>query len=371
YFGVSPTKPTILFYNHYDVQPPDPLSEWVTGPFTAEIRSGRLFGRGAVDNKGNLIARFSAIKSFLDTGQALPVNIKFLIDGAEEIGSPGLVQFIEKYRSKLDAEFCIWELGKTNEKGAPELSLGVKGILYLELYVKGPKEDLHSSRGIIIPNSAWRLNWALSSLKASDERILINGFYDDCLKPTADDIRILSNNLLNEPKTKKEVGIKSFLLNLSGRDLLKRYFYQPALNINGITTGYQGPGHKTVLPKEASAKIDFRLVPEQRPDDIVIKLRRHLDLRGFRDVKIVSSHGYPPARTPLNHPTLKKYLAPLNKLARKTYGKDFIIEPLSPASGPMYLFTSVLKMPCLAMGIGRSDSNLHAPNENIIISDYI
>jgi len=391
----SPNKPTILFYNHYDVQPAEPLKEWVSEPFEPVIRSGKLFGRGVSDNKGHFTSRLAAVKTFIDNKIPLPINVKFLLDGAEEIGSPGLAEFIRKYRSKLSADVCIWEYSKSNQKGAPELSLGVKGIVYLELFVKTVNEDLHSSRGIIIPNPAWRLNWALASLKDSQERILIKGFYDDCLKPTDADIKILSPDLLNESKTKKEVGIKKFLLGLSGKPLLRRYFYQPALNINGLTAGYQGPGHKTVLPKQASAKIDFRLVPDQNPDDIIRKLRRHLaepqprrsginsvppvptnvgnyfgNSNGFNDIKIISSHGYPPARTRLNHPFMKKYLPMMNRIARAVYGKEFVIEPLSPASGPMYLVTDYLKLPCLAIGIGNPNSNLHAPNENILLSDY-
>jgi acetylornithine deacetylase/succinyl-diaminopimelate desuccinylase-like protein len=368
-YPVYPTKPTLLFYNHYDVQPPDPLDEWMTAPFSPTIRQGKLFGRGVADNKGDLIARFSAVKSLIDKHN-LSVNIKFLIDGAEEIGSPGLSDFIHKYRSKLSADLCIWEFGRRNKEGCPELSLGVKGILYLELATCGANQDLHSSRGIIIPNPAWRLIWALSSLKNEHEQILIKGFYANCLKPTRTEMDILRPILLDEKATKQETGIKKFLLDLSGRALRKRYFYEPALNINGLTSGYQGKGHKTILPKQASAKIDFRLVPDQKPDDIIKKLRRHLDKQGFSDVKIMSSHGYPPAKTSIKSAVVKKYLALFNNASRKVFGKEFITEPLSPASGPMYLFTDWLKIPCFSLGIAHHGSNIHAPNENIFLSDY-
>ncbi|MFH1231576.1 MAG: M20/M25/M40 family metallo-hydrolase [Planctomycetota bacterium] len=368
---ISPAKPTIIFYNHYDVQPPDPLNEWISGPFKPTVRSGKLFGRGVSDNKGNLIARLAAVKSFIDAKLQLSVNIKFLVEGAEEIGSPGLSDFIRKYRSKLSADVCVWEFGKRNDKGVPELSLGVKGIIYVQLSVKGPKDDLHSSLGITIPNPAWRLNWALASLKDSRERILIKGFYDNCLPLTAADIKVLSPGLLNEALTKKEMGINKFLLGLTGKPLLKRHFYQPALNINGLTSGYQGPGHKTVLPKQASAKIDFRLVPNQNPQDILKKLRRHLDSKGFNDVKISYSDGYPPGRTAPNHPFIRKYMPLLNTIAKNIFGHKFIIEPISPTSGPMYLIDRHLKIPCIAFGFGvQPGANIHAPNENIILSDY-
>ncbi|MFH0888744.1 MAG: M20/M25/M40 family metallo-hydrolase [Planctomycetota bacterium] len=368
---ISPEKPTIIFYNHYDVQPPDPLNEWISGPFKPTIRAGKLFGRGVSDNKGNLIARLAAVKSFIDSGISLPINVKFLIDGAEEIGSPGLADFIRKYQSKLSADVCVWEFGKCSEKGVPELSLGVKGIIYVQLLVKGPKDDLHSSLGITIPNPAWRLNWALASLKDPKERILIKGFYDDCLPPTTVDIKVLSPDLLNEAGIKKEMGINKFLLGLTGKPLLKRHFYQPALNINGLTSGYQGPSHKTVLPKQASAKIDFRLVPNQNPQDILKKLRRHLNSKGFGDVKISYSDGYPPGRTASNHPFMRKYMPILNNIAKNIFGHKFIIEPTSPGSGPMYLIDRYLKIPCIGFGIGgHPGANIHAPNENIIITDY-
>ncbi|MBI4712019.1 MAG: M20/M25/M40 family metallo-hydrolase [Planctomycetes bacterium] len=367
---VSPARPTILFYNHYDVQPPEPLSEWVFPPFGGTVCGGKLYARGAEDNKGNFMARFTAVKLL---GARLPINIKFIVDGAEEAGSPGLAEFIATYRHKLAADFCIWECGGRKDDGTPMILLGCKGICYAELAVQGAQEDLHSSKGAVVPNPAWRLAWALNTLKDKFERIRISGFYDNVRNPSADDMAALKPALFEGSPYLKKLGLKNFVLNLKGRVLLKKYYYQPALNINGLTAGYQGTGHKTVLPKAASAKIDFRLVPDQQPDEILRKLRRHLDREGFRDVKILSSHGYPPARTRLED--ARPWLKALDEAAGRVYHKRLLVEPMMPASGPMYLFTRLMAkggghLPCFGIGIGYSGSRIHAPNEHIYLSDY-
>ncbi|MEK7450000.1 MAG: M20/M25/M40 family metallo-hydrolase [Planctomycetota bacterium] len=360
---VNPAARTILFYNHYDVQPAEPFNLWDTPPFSPAIRNGKIFGRGVADNKGNLIARLSAVKSFAEIGLSLPVNVKFLVDGEEEIGSPSLPSLIKKYRRLISADLCIWETGGKDESGRPKLILGCKGIMHLELSIQAARDDLHSSNGIIVPNPVWQLVWALNSLKDFRERILINGFYQDVRKTDRMDKIILRKIPFNEQEKLNKWGLKKFVLGLKGRALVEHFYYQPALNINGLSGGYQGPGHKTVLPKEASAKIDFRLVPDQNPADILKKLRCHLDKHGFVDVKINEARGYPPARTPVNHP----YVKLVAEAQEKIYGRTPVIEPLFAASGPMYLFTPL--MPCVCEGIGHPDCKAHAPNENIYLKD--
>lgn len=387
----DPKRKTILFYNHYDVQPPEPLEKWISPPFKPSIRSGKLFARGSSDNKGNLIARISALKSLLENNASLPVhpvrgdvaernkikqnlygittdtsngvNIKFLVEGEEEIGSPTLPLFIKKYHSLIKADLCIWESGSRDERDNPNLSLGCKGICHMELVAQGAKSDLHSSKGVIIPNPAWRLIRAINSLKDRDENILISGFNKQVRKPGLIEKKILREIPFYEQEKLRTWGIKSFLKSLTGYALKERYFYEPAINIDGLTAGYQGKGHKTVLPRQASAKIDFRLVPNQKPEEIIRLLRRHLDRHGFSDIKITDSRGYPPAQTsPKNH-----YVNLVKGVQERVYHKPVVIEPLSAASGPIYLFTPL--MPCISIGIGYAGSNIHAPNENIRLRD--
>jgi acetylornithine deacetylase/succinyl-diaminopimelate desuccinylase-like protein len=389
---VNKKLPTILFYNHYDVQPPEPLEKWISPPFKPTVRGGKLFARGSSDNKGNLIARIAAVKSFLDTcptvrpdepfgrghprqndsvglavrreGEKPPVNVKFVVDGEEEIGSPTLPRFISKYREMIKADMCIWESGGRDEKDNPDLALGCKGICHAELVARGAKDDLHSSKGVIVKNPAWRLIWALNSLKDSNENILIDGFYNRVRKPGSLDRKTIAKFMFYEKEKKKEWGINSFLAGLTGLKLKERFFYEPALNIDGLTSGYQGKGHKTVLPKQASAKIDFRLVPDMTPKDVLNRLRKHLDRYGFSDIEIHDFRGYPPARTPLTSP----YVNIISKAQERVYKKPVMVEPLFAASGPMYLFTPL--MPCFSLGVGYSGSSIHAPNENIRLTDY-
>ncbi|HDI73610.1 MAG TPA: M20/M25/M40 family metallo-hydrolase, partial [Candidatus Korarchaeota archaeon] len=187
----SSGAPTILFYNHYDVQPPDPLDEWKYPPFDPHIVDGKIYGRGTSDNKGNIISRIHAVWAFLSAIGEVPVNVKFFVEGEEEIGSPHLAPFVEEHKELLKADCGIWEFGGVDHEGRPNIWLGLKGILYVELRVRGTAADTHSSRAPIIPNAAWRLVWALNTLKSEDERVLVEGFYDDVIKPTQRELELI------------------------------------------------------------------------------------------------------------------------------------------------------------------------------------
>jgi len=362
-YKTNPELPTLLIYNHYDVQPPDPLDEWVSFPFDPQIREGKIFGRGASDNKGNIAARLCALKAMLDATGSLPINLKYLIEGEEEIGSPHLPEFVKDNESMLKADVCFWESGSRNEGGQQQIILGNKGIVCADLICEGAKRDLHSSRGIMVENPAWRLAWALASIKDSDEKIKIKGFYDDVVEPSLIELQNLDKIPTFEDKILKQLGLKSFIKESSGIDLLRRVFYEPGCNINGLTSGYQGEGSKTVLPKRASAKIDFRLVPNQKPNDIIAKLRTHLRDSGFDDITLEAEHGYPAAKTSIDSP----YVKLIAETGKEIYGHELVIIPISPASSPVYLFSD--KMPCPSFGVGHSDSRAHAPNESIYVND--
>jgi len=364
--GESPT--TLLFYNHYDVQPPEPLDLWTTPPFEPAEDESTLRARGVSDNKGDIIARLLAIRAYQKTMGKLPITIKFIIEGEEEIGSRNIAGFVEKNRKLLKADACIWECGGVNWRNEPMIALGVKGILYVELEVRGASTDLHSSMATVVPNPAWRLVWALASLKDMDETIHINGFFDKVRPATQKEIDALKAMPLDEKETKKSLGIKRFVKDIEGFDYKSRHILESTCTICGMESGYTGPGSKTVLPSVAKAKLDFRLVPDQRPDDILKKLRKHLDAHGFGDVTISPGmEGENPSRTPLDAP----FVATVSKAAREVYGVDPIIVPSMAGSGPMYSFTDTLGLPTVLIGIMYPDSRPHAPDENIRFSDFI
>ena len=358
---------TILFYNHYDVQPPDPLAEWTHKPFSAELVDGKLYARGVSDNKGDLVARLCAVEAFLKTEGSLPVNVTFFVEGEEEIGSPNLVPIIENNLPSLAADWCIWESGEKSFDGKPKIYFGVKGILYVELELTEANMDSHSSHATTIPNPAWKLTWALSNLKDSSENILIDGFYDDVVPLTAEEKKAISSIPPEDEKIKEDLGIKSFLLGLEGEKRITRDMSEPTCTICGISGGYDGPGSKTVLPHKASAKIDFRLVPNQEPEDILEKLRKHLKEKGFPEINVLTHGTAKPFKTPLDAGISRTII----DTAREVYEREPVIYPTSTGTGPMHELCGRLNIPCVSTGVDYAESHPHAPNENIRISDFI
>jgi len=361
------SRRTLLFYNHYDVQPPEPLEKWDYDPFSGKIVDGKIYGRGVTDNKGNFVSRLKAVQAFLETTGDVPVNIKFFVEGEEEIGSPNLEPIVRAYRQILVADAAIWEFGGTDRRGRPHLYLGLKGVLSIELRVKAAEKDVHSANAPLIPNPAWRLVWALNTLKSEDERILIDGFYENVAPPSSEEIEYLKQIPFEEMELKKELGLKHFLKGVSGFEALKALLYQPTCTINGLFAGYTGKGSKTVLPHEAFTKLDFRLVPNQNPDEIFDKLVRHLKRHGFGDLEIVRHGSTEPAKTPITDP----FVGLVAKTAEKVYGRRAVIYPLSAGSGPMHLFRNFLGYPIVSVGCGHPESNTHTPNENLRIESFI
>jgi acetylornithine deacetylase/succinyl-diaminopimelate desuccinylase-like protein len=363
--GDSPT--TILFYNHYDVQPPEPVELWRSPPFDPTVSKDKLWGRGVSDDKGNIVARLLAIKAFSQVRGRLPVSVKFLIEGEEEIGSPNLPAFVTQNRQLLAADACIWEGGDVNWKGQPLITLGLKGILYVGLEAHGAQRDVHSSMATIVPNPAWRLVWALASLKDWEENILIPGFYDEVQAPTEQEIEAVQAMPSEEEELKQGLGLEHFVKGVSGFEFKYRHLFQPTCNICGIAAGYTGAGSKTVLPCQAKAKLDFRLVPKQRSEDILNKLRQHLDSHGFSDITIGFTEAEDPARTPLSSP----FVAIVRDAAREVYGTEPVIVPTSAGTGPMASFTETLGLPTAHAGVEYPDSRAHAPDENIRLEDFV
>ena len=359
---------TLLIYNHYDVQPPEPLELWESPPFEPEIRGGKMYGRGVSDDKSHLTARLNAIDAILADEGELPCTIKFIVEGEEETASVHLHDFITNNLDKLKADACIWEFGGVDHRDKPMQYLGLRGICYVELSVTALGTDVHSGLGgSILPNAAWRLTWALASLKGPDERVRIPGFYDNIIPPTARDRELMDALPDVADEYKSRFGAKEFIKGLTGgTDLKMEEVFVPTCTICGLTSGYQGPGSKTVQPAFASAKVDFRLVLGQMPQDILKKLRAHLDAEGFSDVKIEFLGGEPAAQTDPDDPFVKIVV----DTAEEIYDAKMEIVPMIGGSGPSYPFVHDLGLPVVTMGLGHPDTRAHAPNENIRLDLY-
>jgi len=362
----NPEK-TVLFYDHYDVQPAEPLELWETPPFEPSVRDGKMFGRGVADNKGNLVSRLKILESWLKTKGDIPCSFKFLVEGEEEIGSLNLERYFEKYSRKFSCDGVVWEFGGVDEDERPTITLGVKGILYVELEAKGPVRDVHSSTGAIVANPAWRLVRALDTLKDEKDRILIPHWYRGIKPFTKEELKYLKAEPLHETAIKGELGIKSFIGGMKGLEAKKALAGKPTCTICGLVSGWTGPGSKTVLPSKALAKIDFRLVLGQKPRILLAELKRHLKAKGYGDIT-VREHGMEEAaRTPPNHPFVKAAV----KAAEQEYPRPPVVSISSSGTGPMYLFTRDLKAPCICVGVGYPYTRAHSPNENIRIQDFV
>jgi acetylornithine deacetylase/succinyl-diaminopimelate desuccinylase-like protein len=363
---------TLQLYDHYDVQPPEPLELWWHDPFAADIADGRIWARGVSDNKGNLVARLCALEAYQQTIGALPLTVTLLFEGEEEVGSPHLRQFTNGPRGAelLKVDGCIWEAGYKDPMGRPTVALGCKGILYVELRVRTAAKDLHSSWAAAVQNAAWRLTWALGTLKAAHTvRVLIDGFYDRVQSPSERICELADREPFDVTAYRELFGMDAFLNGWDGREARRHYLFDPTCTICGLTSGYQGPGGKTVLPAEASAKLDFRLVPDMDPDEILQLLRKHLDRHGFADVQVdeVEGEGERAARTDPDAPIATVVV----DTARELYGSEPLVLPNMAGTGPQYLLCAQFGVPAVGMGVGNADSNNHAPNENIVIADYI
>lgn len=359
---------TVLVYDHYDVQPVDPIELWVSDPFGPQVRDGMLYARGVADNKGDLVARLAGIHAFQEAHGELPCRIKFLVEGEEETGSCSFESMVEHHRNRLSADGCIWEGAGVDPAGRGELWMGAKGMAYVELTHRGLADDQHSAYAVIAPSPVWHLVEALATLRAPDGRVLIDGFYDDVDPPNDSDLALLRDFPFDEKAELARLGAEEFVGGVAGEQLLRRYFFEPTCNIAGIVAGFtEIGGAKTVLPREARCKIDMRLVPRQVPDDVVAKLRKHLDARGFSDIEITFHGGERPVRSPMDSAIARAALE-----AAKGLYPGVVAGPLMIGTGPMYAIAGSLGIPtCSPAGVCRHDSNIHAPNENIAVEDFV
>ncbi len=360
---------TLLVYNHYDVQPAEPLERWTSPPFTATRRDGLVVGRGVSDDKGHLTSRLLALDAWLTVHGDLPCRVKWVVEGEEEVGSVHLPAFLHAHRARLAADACLWEFGSVDHREVPVLYAGLRGLTYVELSVETANVDLHSGvGGSILPNAAWRLIWALASLKGPDERIRVPGWYDAVKPPTARDRELIAALPDVAADYRARFGVKDFLRGIAGGEALRvAEVFEPTCTVCGIGAGYQGEGSKTVQPARATAKVDFRLVPDQEPAAMLKLLRAHLDAEGFADVAIRELGSEAPGRTDPDHP----FLQLVRDTAAPVYGVPMQIAPMVGGSGPNHAFIESLGVPVACAGIGYPDTRAHAPDENFREDLYV
>jgi acetylornithine deacetylase/succinyl-diaminopimelate desuccinylase-like protein len=363
----NPGAKTLLIYNHYDVQPAEPVELWTHPPFSATIEDGRIYARGASDNKGNIVSRLLAIDAIQKATGGVPCNIKWVIEGEEEIGSPHFEEFITDYKARLSGDSAIWEFGGLDYEDRPIVTLGLKGMLYVEFKIQTALKDSHSARAAVVENPAWRLVKMLDTILDEDGRILIEGWYDDVKPFNEEELDAIRALPLEEHSVRDELGIKRFLYGLTGFEFKKAFYGNPTANIAGIWSGYSGPGHKTVLPSVAQAKMDFRLVPDQDPVKLANKLRQHLVRHGFADVEATIQAENRAARTPISSAIAKTAA----NAGREVFRKEPVVLVTSAASGPMHFFTNTLRLPTVAIGCNHTRSNTHAPDENQRIDVFV
>ena len=349
---------TILFYNHYDVQPAEPFELWDDPPFSGKVKGNKIFGRGSADDKGELVTRIKAVEAFLQQTGDVPCNVKFVIEGEEEIGSVNIEKYLKKYQTKFSCDGVIWEFGYVDAKNRPIIGLGMKGLLYVELTVRESIRDAHSSLAVIIKNPAWRLVEALNTLRNSSGKILIRDWYKEVTPFSKQDLQLLSSEPFDESSFKSEYGITEFVNGKKGLQVKKALAGDPTCNIAGMISGYTLQGAKTVLPASASVKIDFRLVPKMQPKKQISRLKTHLKKHGFSDIDVKVYHGEAASRTNPADP----FVDVVKTSAKASFG-SYIVNVSNAGTGPMHSFANILRAPCISIGSTYMYARIHSPNE--------
>ena len=366
-YGAGPH--CFVVYGHYDVQPVGHLTQWKTGPFACVINNGKLYARGAADSKGDLVARLAAVEAYQKTFGRLPICLRFLVEGEAGIGSPSLYAFTREHAELLQSEGCIWNEGYKDTKERLVISLGFKGITFLELRTHGARADLHSKWGAIVPNPAWRLVQALATVVTPNGVITIDGFSSHIAPISHEDAEALKTVEIDEAELKHEFRIPHWIRGMKGRTLVKEHIFGPTCTICGIRTGHTEAGAKTVLPSSAMARLDFRLVPELTPSLVFKLLREHLNTRGFNDVEIIELGSAPLAKSSSQSAVARAVIESVPEV----YAGPPIIYPLDPSSGPVGVVceASGPATPVVSFGTNYAGSNPHGPNENIRLEDFI
>ena len=364
----APGRPTVLFYGHYDVQPVDPLDLWISGPFEPTVRDGEIYARGAIDDKGQVWMNLKAAEAHLQDQGTLPVNLKLLLEGEEEVGSAHLDTFIQSHQELLKADVALISDTPMFDRGIPSICYGLRGLAYFQLDLKGSSQDLHSgSFGGTVINPNFALAQIISSLKDSEGRILIPGFYDDVAPMSDREKEELSRLPFDRERFRAEVGAPE-LFGEKGYGTLERIWSRPTLEVNGLCGGFTGEGAKTVIPATAMAKISMRLAPDQDPDRIAHLFERHLKTITPDSVELTLTrmHGGKPWLTPIDHPAIRA--------ASRAFEKGFGASPVFVREGGtipvVTTLAETLGLSTVLMGVGLPDENAHAPNERMDLGNY-
>lgn len=363
----SKELPTILIYGHYDVQPAEKEDGWETDPFEPVIKNGKIFCRGVSDDKGQLFTHVKAVETWENVYGDFPVNLKFIFEGEEEVGSPNLSALVKDNADLLQCDFVILSDSHIHESGRPVVILGLKGMLCVQLTMRGAERDLHSKFAASIESPVWRLLNLLSGLRDKEGKVCIDGFYEKIRaastaeKECMDEIPYDKQQVMDNLRTKSLRSSEKY-----GDHYYWNMVFEPTCNIDGFLAGYTGDGSKTVLPKEAMAKIDFRLVPDQDPMEIFELLKKHLDKNGFSDVKVELHSVMKPCRTDPKDP----YVVCIKEAIKAAWGEEPLLYPSIGGSGPNYIFTEHLKVPCITVPYAGADQNNHGVDENMSVKYF-
>jgi acetylornithine deacetylase/succinyl-diaminopimelate desuccinylase-like protein len=360
--------PTILFYGHYDVQPVDPLNLWESPPFEATVRDGEIYARGAADDKGQIFMHFKAIEAYLKQTQRLPVNIKIILEGEEEVGSEHLDDFIRDHKTELKADVVVISDSAMFARGVPSICYGLRGLVYFQIDLKGSATDLHSgSFGGAVANPAFVLCQMITQMKDRSGRIKIPGFYDDVLPLQEEERQAWASLPFNEKKYRKDFGIPK-LFGETGFTTLERTWARPTLEVNGLLSGFTGEGAKTVLPAVAMAKISMRLVPDQDPNKIADLFQKYVEDIAPKTVelKVTRMHGGKPWMTSYDN----RYVQAAGRAIEKGFGRAPIFTREGGSIPVVSTFQEELGLPSVLFGVGLPDENAHAPNEKLDLSNF-
>jgi acetylornithine deacetylase/succinyl-diaminopimelate desuccinylase (M20/M25/M40 family peptidase), putative len=364
----NPEAKTIIFYHHYDTVPADNDQPWTNAPFTLSVHYGVMYGRGVDDDKGHITARLTAVRKYIREHGSLPVNIIFMMEGAEESASTDLDKYLAKHKKHLrGADLLVWEQGTRNNLGQLEISGGNKGIVTFDMSVRSAEVDIHSSYGGVINSASWYLMDAISSLRSADGRILVEGIYEQVQEPNERELALIAQYALKTPEELKEIyGLQLPVLKEERQEFLRRFYFEPAINIEGFGSGYQGQGVKTILPAYASAKMEVRLVPGIEPHDVLDKIRKQLDKNGYDKVELTYTLGEMSYRSDMSAPSILNVI----ELAKDFYPEGISVLPTSAGTGPMHTVFEALEVPMAAFGLGNANSRDHGGDENVKIADY-
>jgi len=359
-------RPTLLLYSHYDVISPEPVAEWTHPPFAATRVAGRIIGRGSTDAKANLLALILAADALRATG-GLPCGLQLMVDGDEERGSPGLPGFMDAYAGRLTADAALSFDGSIDPSGVPKLGLGTSGMVYVELSCQGANAELHSALQRLFVNPAWRLLWALASVKGPDERVLIPGFADDIVPPDERDRELMAAMPWDDQRQLAGTGLTGFLTGVQGAAAVERLLFQPGVTLCGFHAGYAGEGPKAIIPDRATAKLEFRIVPDQRPERVLDQLRGHLDAQGFADVEIRPLAMVETAKTDPDAAIVRSTAA----AARALYGEP-MLKPTEEYAGRQGAWLGRrLGIPGVQTGIGPPGARAHATDEFVTEEHFL